>query len=353
VGEDLVAGAPRASFWPIGELLDPEADSGIAAWFRARGRLLVAGNRAASRPSSFLAPVLATRRLEPGGTRLSFTEGVEIPGYLEHRGARFSGAALVRFVYLDVAAIEDDVGRLVRFANTIGPATARIAADPVLPAADGGERRSLDEPAEVAVKLELKALAAFHARHPDGSRAALLAEAIDAVLSHEIGHLEDAQRFLPIGDHLIGIAWKLATLGLLGGARRGVAGDARGVPRARDGRESVASPRELCEPARRRRAGAHPACRRLPRPARAPGRGPRRRPRGVPVARARPRPGPAARPPERGRASRGRAPRARRPRHRPHDRGRPGRYTAPRRSTMTLMVRTRISRSSQIDRFLM
>ena len=213
LGEDLVAGAPRASYWPIGELLDPEADSGIAAWFRARGRLLVAGNRGGKPPELFLAPVLATRRLGPGGTRLSFTEGVEIPGYLEHRGARFSGAALVRFVYLDVAAIEDDVGRLLRFANAIGPAAARIAVDPVLPAGDGDERCSLDEPAEVAVKLELKALAAFRARHPDGSRAALLAEAIDAVLSHEIGHLEDAQRFLPIGSHLIGITWQLAKLG--------------------------------------------------------------------------------------------------------------------------------------------
>src|SRR5262249_9255772 len=103
LGEDLVAEAPRASFWPIGELLDPEAAGGIAAWFRARGRLLVAGNRGGKPPELFLAPVLATRRLEPSGTRLSFTEGVEIPGYLEHRGARFSGAALVRFVYLDVA----------------------------------------------------------------------------------------------------------------------------------------------------------------------------------------------------------------------------------------------------------
>src|SRR5262249_49785715 len=33
LGVDLVADAPRASFWPIGELLDPEAAGGIAAWF--------------------------------------------------------------------------------------------------------------------------------------------------------------------------------------------------------------------------------------------------------------------------------------------------------------------------------
>jgi thioredoxin-like negative regulator of GroEL len=213
LGDDLVAGAPRSSFWPIGELLDPEAETGIAAWFKARGRLLVAGNRSGKPPELFLAPILATRRLEPSGTRLSFTDGVEIPGYLEHRGARFSGAALVNFVYLDVAAIEDDVGRLLRFDRTVGPNAARIAADPVLPAADDDERRSLDEPAEVAVKLEFKALAAFRARHPDESRAALLAEAIDAVLAHEVGHLEDAERFLPILHHLGGIIWQLVKLG--------------------------------------------------------------------------------------------------------------------------------------------
>src|SRR5262249_7518022 len=73
LGEELVADAPRASFWPIGELLDPEAATGIAAWFRARGRLLVAGNRSGRPPELFLAPILATRVLEPSGTRLSFT----------------------------------------------------------------------------------------------------------------------------------------------------------------------------------------------------------------------------------------------------------------------------------------
>src|SRR6185295_1627242 len=93
LGEELVADAPRAKFWPIGELLDPSATSGIAAWFRDHGRLLVAGFRSGKPPELFLAPILASSRVEPAATPLSFTEGVEIPGYLEHRGARFSGAA--------------------------------------------------------------------------------------------------------------------------------------------------------------------------------------------------------------------------------------------------------------------
>jgi thioredoxin-like negative regulator of GroEL len=213
VGDDLTAGDDVVSFWPIGELLDPASQGGLPAWFRARGRLLVAGSRGGSPPELYLAPVVATMRVQPADTPLSFTEGVTIPGYLEHRGAHFSGAALVRFVYLDVAAIEDDVTRLLQFERRFGPAADRIRADPLLPARDGDERRSIDEPAEVATKLELKGLAAWRVRHPDGARATLLAEGIDAVLSHELGHLEDAQRFLPLGRHLGAILWQLTRLG--------------------------------------------------------------------------------------------------------------------------------------------
>jgi tetratricopeptide (TPR) repeat protein len=213
VGDDLLDGEEVVSYWPIGELLDPVGARGLPAWFRARGRLLVAGNRNGSPPELFLAPVVATMKVEPAETPLCFTDGVTIPGYLEHRGARFSGAALVRFVYLDVAAIEDDVTRLARFERAVGAAADRIRADPVLPAADAGARRSVDEPAEVATTLELKGLAAWRARHPDGARATLLAEGVNAVLSHEVGHLEDAQRFLPLGRHLGAILWQLARLG--------------------------------------------------------------------------------------------------------------------------------------------
>ena len=213
VGDDLLAGEEVVSFWPVGELLDPTGERGLPAWFRERGRLLVAGSRGGNPPELFLAPVVATMKVEPGATPLSFTEGVTIPGYLEHRGARFSGAALVRFVYLDIAAIEDDVTRVLRFEEQFGPAADRIAGDPVLPAADGDERRRIDEPAEVATKLELKGLAAWRARHPEGTRSTLLAEGIDAVLTHEIGHLEDAQRFLPLGRHLGTILWHLTRMG--------------------------------------------------------------------------------------------------------------------------------------------
>src|SRR5262249_28193249 len=89
VGDDLRGGGV-ASFWPVGGLPDPPGERGLPAWFRERGRLLVAGSRGGSPPELFLAPVVATMKVEPGATPLSFTEGVTIPGYLEHRGARFS-----------------------------------------------------------------------------------------------------------------------------------------------------------------------------------------------------------------------------------------------------------------------
>jgi hypothetical protein len=54
----------------------------------------------------------------------------------------------------------------------------------------------------VATKLELRALDDWRARDPSRDPAGLLAEALDGVLAHEIAHLEDAARFLPVSKSL-------------------------------------------------------------------------------------------------------------------------------------------------------
>jgi tetratricopeptide (TPR) repeat protein len=213
LGDDLLDGARPLSFWPVGEMLDPTSESGLPAYFRQCGRLLVAGQRRGRPPEIVLASVLGTGVAGPQRAQLSFIEGTLIPSWLEHQGARFAGAALDRFVYVDVSAVEEDVARLLASERRIADARDRVLADPVQPASDRGERTSVSEPAEVATKLELRALDDWRTREPRGDRESLLAEALDAVLQHETGHLEDAARWLPLSSHAFGAIFQFARLG--------------------------------------------------------------------------------------------------------------------------------------------
>src|SRR6185436_336481 len=122
------------SCWPIGVLLDPTSDGGLPGYFRQCGRLFIAGERGGFPPELLLASTLARGIAGPQRAELSFIEGTLIPGWLEHQGARFSGAALDRFAYVDVAAVEDDMARIVAGERRLGGERARVLADPVLPA---------------------------------------------------------------------------------------------------------------------------------------------------------------------------------------------------------------------------
>ncbi len=216
-GLDLMAEVVCQSFWPLGELIDPTVDHGLPRWFRDGGRLLVIGQRRGQPPELFLAPILARARAGPQDAELFFVEGTLIPGWLEQQGAHFAGAALDRFVWIDVAAVEDDVARLLALEREVGGKRERVLADPIEHAVDRRARLAIDEPGEVATKLELRALADWRARDPASDRAVLLAESLDAVLQHETGHLEDAQRFLPLSSKI----WsQLPTLFSLGFSAR-------------------------------------------------------------------------------------------------------------------------------------
>ena len=132
VGEDLLAGTRVLSFWPVGSLVDPTTAGGLPGYFRDHGRLFVAGQRSGCPPEIMLASIVGAGTAGPQEAQLSFVEGTLIPSWLEHEGARFAGAALDRFAYVDVAAVEDDVARLFALEREIGPEKARVLADPVL-----------------------------------------------------------------------------------------------------------------------------------------------------------------------------------------------------------------------------
>lgn len=203
--------ARRLSFWPLGELLDPTGP-GLPRWFADGGRLLVAGQRRGQPPELFMAPVLARGVAGPQRAALSWIEGTAIPGWLEHQGARFAGAALDRFVWIDVGVVEDEAARLLAFEQRIGARSAELLADPVERAATAAERCRIAEPAEVAAKLDLRALADCRARAASDVEQALRVDALDAVLQHEAAHLEDAARFLPFSRKVWGQLPRLLAL---------------------------------------------------------------------------------------------------------------------------------------------
>ncbi|MSR47939.1 MAG: tetratricopeptide repeat protein [Planctomycetes bacterium] len=215
-GAPSLASASRQSIWPLGELVDPTG-GGLPGWFAEGGRLLVVGQRRGLPPELFLAPVVASSEAGPQRARVSWIDGTLIPGWLEHSGAQFAGAALDRFAWIDIAAIEDQIDGLLAFSRRLGADDARLRADPVEPARGHRERCAIEEPAEVVAKLELRALAAWRERDPKQDPATLLADALDAVLRHESAHLADAHRFLPLSRKVWG---ELFTLGRLGFAPR-------------------------------------------------------------------------------------------------------------------------------------
>lgn len=212
VGVPPIASTARRTVWPLGVLVEPDA-AGLPRWFAERGQLLIAGQRRGHPAELFLAPVVAASRAGPRPSQLHWIEGNTIAGWLEHKGARFAGAALDRFAWIDVAAVEDQLDELLAFERRIGSARERLLADPVQPAADRAARVAVDEPAELAAKLVIRALAATRARAPDGGRRALLADSLDAVLAHETAHLADAARFLPLWRNGWSALPRLAWLG--------------------------------------------------------------------------------------------------------------------------------------------
>ena len=202
-GEDLFADARVLSFWPVGSLLDPDPVEGgaLARYFADHGRLAVLGKRRGWPPEVLLLPALGAGRAGPQSAVFILAEGVRVPSYLQHRGALLSGAALDRFLYIDIAAIESDLSTfLTQRANL--SSLERVLRDPALPVRDREGRLDLDEPGEVTAKLRLRALRHREWRGPGATSFGLLADAVDAVLAHELMHLEDADRFLPLG-------WKL------------------------------------------------------------------------------------------------------------------------------------------------
>jgi hypothetical protein len=107
---------------------------------------------------------------------------LRVPGYAASRGARFAGAGLDRFVFLDLDQVARDAGR----ARDL-PEDALLA----WPAAGALQRRDLSEPLETAERLSEAARSAADAAY--GQRV------LEALSIHERRHIIDVREFFDGG----------------------------------------------------------------------------------------------------------------------------------------------------------
>lgn len=186
----------------IGAMLDPSDDKpeGLSAWFGRWNHGLLVGQFAGRPPEAVLCPLVARWpvRADAGGGRMFAAEGwagedLRITVENGSTEGEVGGRALWRMFFLDLDVLLRWDHALRRAADLPEPIVTRLLGERGLPASGPEELRSVDEPLASARKLLVRAL------REDPSSALL----VDTVAAHEIGHLADAERRLPIlGDPL-------------------------------------------------------------------------------------------------------------------------------------------------------
>ncbi|GJM20096.1 MAG: hypothetical protein DHS20C15_00110 [Planctomycetota bacterium] len=193
-GAPRLAGLAMRDYGWMGEALDVEA-----ATERFPGWLLVGGKGLGLPPMLAVYDLnsAAQRDLPDGGSYLEcHVHQLRVPSYLGWRGARFAGAGLERYVFLDHDALRDSL--LVSGVAPEGDV-------PAWPAAGFEQRRALDEPLDVAARVA----AAAHADAGD----AWFERRLQALAEHERQHIVDTRAFLDRG--VLGKLGSLIGAGLL------------------------------------------------------------------------------------------------------------------------------------------
>lgn len=200
-GRLQLASMPRVEYGVLGSMLDTAALREALP-----GAFVVAGQGLGMPPELAVYDVLDVREVSlpepPGGTYAEcLVAGLRVPGYLASQGARFAGAGLDRFVFLDADQV---------LLEARGP--ARVATEPLqaLPAHDLLSRRALDEPLDAAERLWAAARAEAGAAWVDRVR--------ETLSVHERQHIVDVRNFLE--RSLAGQLLDIVGAGLLPGAVR-------------------------------------------------------------------------------------------------------------------------------------
>ena len=199
----------------LGWMINPDPNSSPWAQRIAEfGRLAVIGRRVFQPAEFMLLPAFAFARAGPQEAHLAFVEGVTIPSYLQFAGVTYSGAALDRFAYVDVANIAVNAQAVITELNRFQSQRSTILADPIQSAETTQAQLQIGEVGEVTFKLRIRAFELCEARDsPLPVNTRFLADAVDEVLVHEIAHLYDANEYLDSFWSVAGAVWKFMQFG--------------------------------------------------------------------------------------------------------------------------------------------
>ncbi|MDG2148956.1 MAG: tetratricopeptide repeat protein [Planctomycetota bacterium] len=191
----------RVDYGLFGEMLDTQALQG-----HLPGAFVTGGKGLGMPPELTWYDLVSSKQRElpapPGGSYEEYlVTNLRVPGYAASRGARFAGAGLDRFVFLDLDQVAQE-GRFTRAASS-----ERLEA---WPAAGVQQRRDLSEPLETAWQLTRAAQADAGDRYEE--------LALEALSIHERRHIIDVREFFGKG------AWgqfsEVLSAGLFPGAVR-------------------------------------------------------------------------------------------------------------------------------------
>ena len=184
LGRDITAGARVRSYPFLGEFaVSVGSEGAFAREFDSRGLLLLVGRRRGDGTRIVvgrLQMVQAGARSEVVGTELTFDEcwleTAGLPRDLAGLGGGLAGLTMDRLVMIQLDAV------------LRGPAAEMDI--PLVPraAADRNDRVALDTPSAVAARIEARLAA----------EGRLSADTLETVRRHELGHVLDAQRMLPV-----------------------------------------------------------------------------------------------------------------------------------------------------------
>lgn len=197
----LLADVPRIDYGMFGEMLDTQALR------RHLPDSFVVGGKGLGMPPELTWYDLvkaADRDLPepPGGSyEECYVENLRVPGFAASRGARFAGAGLDKFVFLDL----DQVARDARVGGVVSAQPL-----PAWPAAGAHQRRDLSEPLDMAARL------AQAARAEAGESYESLV--LQALSIHERRHIIDVREFF--GGGMFQQISDVISAGLLPGAVR-------------------------------------------------------------------------------------------------------------------------------------
>lgn len=200
-----IPGATRLGDLPLRDygLFGVALDAGAAA-ARFEGSVLVGGDALGLPPMLAVYDLLEERerQVPTGGAYTEYhVARLRVPSYLGWRGARFAGAGLESFVFLDHDALAE---------QPLPPGGEPRGELEAWPAVGREQRVALDEPLDVASRV--------HAAAREAAGEDFFDERLAVLSEHERRHIEDTRAFLAAG--LFGKLGSLIGAGLTPGAVR-------------------------------------------------------------------------------------------------------------------------------------